>query len=150
MALLTGGYAFGQLSGPPWLKSGLVFNLIGGATIAALILGGRNNSGRSSLPWYLFAVGQGLFVTSDVLSSNYERLFGEAMTFPSVADPFHLAFYPFLVAGMLLLIHERDEGRDRDSPIDALIVTVALATLLWVYLISPYANSETRVAAARA
>jgi diguanylate cyclase (GGDEF)-like protein len=143
MTLLTGGYAFGQLSGPAWLKSGLVFNLIGGATIAALIVGGRKNSGRSCLPWYLFAVGQGLFVTSDVLSSNYERLFGEAMTFPSIADPFHLAFYPFLVAGMLLLIHERDEGRDRDGLIDALIVTVALATLLWVYLIAPYADSES-------
>ncbi len=143
MALLTGGYAFGQISGPAWLKSGLVFNLIGGATIAALIVGGRKNSGRSCLPWYLFAVGQGLFVTSDVLSSNYERLFGHAMTFPSIADPFHLAFYPFLVAGMLLLIHERDEGRDRDGLIDALIVTAALATLLWVYLIAPYADSET-------
>ncbi len=143
MALLTGGYAFGQFSGPAWLKSGLVFNLIGGATIAALIVGGRKNSGRSCLPWYLFAVGQGLFVTSDVLSSNYERLFGHAMTFPSIADPFHLAFYPFLVAGMLLLIHERDEGRDRDGLIDALIVTAALATLLWVYLIAPYAESET-------
>jgi diguanylate cyclase len=143
MAVLTGGYAFGQLSGPAWLKSGLVFNLIGGATIAALIVGGRRNSGRSSLPWYLFAVGQGLFVTSDVLSSNYERLFGHAMTFPSIADPFHLAFYPFLVAGMLLLVHERNERRDRDGLIDALIVTVALATLLWVYLIAPYADSQS-------
>jgi diguanylate cyclase (GGDEF)-like protein len=143
MAVLTGGYAFGQFSGPAWLKSGLVFNLIGGATIAALIVGGRRNSGRSCLPWYLFAVGQGLFVISDVLSSNYERLFGHAMTFPSIADPFHLAFYPFLVAGMLLLIHERDEGRDGNALIDALIVTVALATLLWVYLIAPYVDSRS-------
>ena len=143
MALLTCAYAIGQLAGPALLKSGLVFNLIGGASIAALIVGGRRNSGKSSLPWYLFAVGQGLFVTSDVLSSNYERLFGNAMTFPSIADPFHLAFYPFLVAGMLLLIREREENRDRNGLIDALIVTVALATLLWVYLIAPYASSDT-------
>ena len=144
MALLSGGYALGQFSGPAWLRSGLVFNLIGGASIAALILGARRNTGRSRLPWYLFAVGQGLFVTSDVLASNYERLFGHAMTFPSIADPFHLAFYPLLVAGMLLLIHERNERRDRDGLIDALIVTVALATLLWVYLIAPYADSQTK------
>jgi diguanylate cyclase (GGDEF)-like protein/PAS domain S-box-containing protein len=144
MTVLTGGYALGQFSGPSWLRSGLVFNLIGGASIAALILGARRNSGRSRLPWYLFAVGQGLFVASDVLSSNYERIFGHALTFPSIADPFHLAFYPLLVAGMLLLIHERDERRDRDGLIDALIVTVALATLLWVYLIAPYADSQTK------
>ena len=84
-----------------------------------------------------------MFVTSDVLASNYERLFGTTLPFPSVADSFHLAFYPFLVGGMLLLIHERDEDRDRSALIDALTVTLALGTLLWVYLISPYANDQT-------
>ena len=142
IALLTGGYAIAHFSGPGWLKSGLVFNLIGGSSVAALILGARRNSRRSRLPLYLLAVGQGLFVTSDVLAYNYERLFGAAMPFPSIADPFHLAFYPFLVVGMLLLIHERGENRDRAGLIDALIITLALATLLWVYLIAPYADNH--------
>jgi diguanylate cyclase (GGDEF)-like protein/PAS domain S-box-containing protein len=139
MALLTGAYVFG----PSWLNSGLVFDLIGGSTVGALILGARRNSGGTRLPWYLFAVGQALFVTSDVLAHNYERLFASPLPFPSVADPFHLAFYPFLVVGMVLLIRERNERRDRAALIDALIVTVALATLLWVYLIAPYADSHT-------
>jgi diguanylate cyclase (GGDEF)-like protein/PAS domain S-box-containing protein len=142
MALVTGGYAFAHVSGPAWLKGGLVFNLIGGLSVAALILGARRNALASRLPWYLLAVGQGLFVTSDVLASNYERIFGTAMPFPSMADAFHLAFYPFLVAGMLLLIRERDEHRDRGGLIDALIVTLALATLLWVYLIAPFVDDE--------
>jgi diguanylate cyclase (GGDEF)-like protein/PAS domain S-box-containing protein len=123
---------------------GLVFNLIGGASISALIVAARRNTGRARLPWYLFAVGQSLFVASDVLSDNYQRLFGRAMPFPSIADPFHLAFYPFLVAGMVLLIRARDEHRDRDGLIDSLIVTLALATLLWVYLIAPYIDDQTR------
>jgi diguanylate cyclase (GGDEF)-like protein/PAS domain S-box-containing protein len=142
MVLLTGGYAIAQFSGPAWMKSGLVFNLIGGETIAALIVGARRNRGRSRVPWYLFAAGQALFVSSDVLSSNYERIFGDTLPFPSIADAFHLAFYPFLVVGMLLLIRQRDDGRDRDGLIDALIVTVALATLLWVYLIEPYTDAH--------
>ena len=142
-ALLTAGYVLAHVLGPAWLRSGLVFNLIGGASVAALILGAHRNSGRSRLPLYLLALGQALFVTSDVLSYNYERLFGAALAFPSIADPFHLAFYPLLVAGMLLLIRERDEHRDRSALIDALIVTVALATLLWVYLIAPYADDRT-------
>jgi diguanylate cyclase len=142
-AILTAGYALAHLSGPGWMKSGLVFNLIGGSSVAALILGARRNSGRSRLPLYLLAVGQGLFVTSDVLAYNYERLFGSAMPFPSVADAFHLAFYPFLVVGMILLIRERGEKRDRSGLIDALIVTLALATLLWVYLIAPYFDDHT-------
>jgi hypothetical protein len=142
IALLTCGYALAHFSGPGWMKGGLVFNLIGGSSVAALIVGARRNSGRSRLPWYLLAVGQGLFVTSDVLAYNYERLFGAVLPFPSVADPFHLAFYPFLVAGMLLLVRERGENRDRAALIDALIVTLALATLLWVYLIAPYADDH--------
>jgi diguanylate cyclase (GGDEF)-like protein/PAS domain S-box-containing protein len=143
IALLIGGYALAQLSGPAWLKSGLVFNLIGGSSVAALLLGAHRNSRRSRLPLYLLAVGQGLFVASDVLAYNYERLFGTVMPFPSIADPFHLGFYPFLVIGMLLLIRERGERRDRSGLIDALIVTLALATLLWVYLIAPYADDDT-------
>ena len=134
------GYGLAHASGPAWLRSGLVFNLIGGASVAALVVGARRNSG-ARLPLYLFALGQALFVTSDVLSFNYERLFGTNQPFPSVADQFHLAFYPFLVGGMLLLVRERGEHRDRAPLIDSLIVTTALATLLWVYLIAPYATS---------
>jgi diguanylate cyclase (GGDEF)-like protein/PAS domain S-box-containing protein len=139
MALLTAGYVLG----PAWLNSGLVFDLIGGSTIGALILGARRNSTGNRLPWYLFAAGQALFVVSDVLAHNYERLFGVLRPFPSIADPFHIAFYPFLVIGMLLLIRARRENRDRAGLIDAAIVTVALATLLWVYLIAPYADNQT-------
>jgi len=142
MALGTTAYA---LLG----HSGLLFNLLGGLSVAALIAGANLNAPRRRLPWYLLAIGQALFVTSDVLAYNYERLFGTALTFPSVADSFHLAFYPFFVGGLLLLIHERAEDRDRSALIDSLIVTLALATLLWVYLISPYANESSMSALSR-
>jgi diguanylate cyclase (GGDEF)-like protein/PAS domain S-box-containing protein len=136
-------YVLARLAGGSWLSSGLVFNLIGGSSVVALIVGAKENSPRARLPWYLLAIGQAMFVTSDVLESNYERLFGSAISFPSVADSFHLAFYPFLVGGMLLLVHQRRESRDRGALIDSLTVTLGLATLLWVYLISPYISSHT-------
>ncbi|HYB22403.1 MAG TPA: EAL domain-containing protein [Solirubrobacteraceae bacterium] len=141
-ALLTSGYALAHVRGPSWLGSGLVFNLIGGGSVVALIVGARRNC-EVRAPWYLLAVGQGLFVTSDVLAYNYERLFARALPFPSLADPFHIAFYPLLVAGMLMLVRERGERRDRASLIDALNVTLALATLLWVYLIAPYVDGRS-------
>ncbi len=143
LSILTAAYGLAHFFGPGWLRSGLVFNLIGGASVAALILGARRCQRSRRLPWYLFALAQGLFVTSDVLAYNYERLFGSALPFPSVADQFHLAFYPLLVGGLLVLIRERDERRDRAGMIDALIVTAALSTLLWVYLIAPYAADHT-------
>ncbi|HXD53246.1 MAG TPA: EAL domain-containing protein [Solirubrobacteraceae bacterium] len=143
VALLTCVYVLAGALGIDALHSGLTFNLLGGISIAGLILGARRNAPGKRLPWYLLALGQTMFVTSDVLSYNYERLFGSALSFPSVADSFHLAFYPFLFGGMLLLIGEREEGHDRSALLDALTVALALATLLWVYEISPYANDHT-------
>src|SRR6185312_7782076 len=83
------------------------------------------------------------FLISNIISYNYERLFGSALPQPSLADPFRLAFYPFLVVAMVLLIRKRSSSRDRSVLIDALIVTVALSTLLWVYLIAPYVDAPT-------
>ncbi len=143
MAALTTAYTCGHFFGPPWLNSGPVYNLIGASTVVALVVGARINSKAHRLPWYLFAVGQALFVAGDALAYNYERIFGTALPFPSIADPFYLAFYPLLVAGMLLLIHERNEARDSASLIDALIVTVAAATVSWIYLMAPYAHDHT-------
>ena len=49
----------------------------------------------------------------DVLSYNDQRLFGKTLTFPSIADAFYLAFYVPLIVGLLLLINERRDERDR-------------------------------------
>ncbi len=143
MGLLTGGFLLGHIAGPGWLNSGPVYNLIASSTLLALVVGAWKNAPRRRLPWHLFALGQGLFVAGNILAYNYQHLFGTPLPFPSLADPFYLAFYPFLVAGMLVMIHERNSARDRASLIDALIITVALATLLWVYLIAPYVDGHT-------
>jgi len=143
MTLLTGGYFLAHIAGPSWLNSGPVYNLIGGAALVALVLGAWKNAPRRRLPWHLLAIGGGLFVTGNIIAYNYQQLFGTPLSFPSIADAFYLAFYPFLVAGMLVMIHERNDTRDRASLIDALIFTVALATLLWVYLIAPYVDGHT-------
>jgi len=143
MAVLTAAYVVAHFTGPHWLNSGPVFNLICGASVVAIIQGARRNEPRMRLPWYLLAVGQALFLVSNILAYNYENLFRSPLPQPSLADPYHLAFYPFLIAGLLLLIHERSQRSDRSGLIDALIVTVALATLLWVYLIAPYFDAES-------
>ncbi|MGO9488067.1 MAG: EAL domain-containing protein [Solirubrobacteraceae bacterium] len=148
-ALLSLGYVLAGGLGPGWLHSGLVFNLLGGLSVAALIAGAELSAPKRRLPWYLLALGQAMFVTSNVLADDYERLFGSAPHFPSAVDSFHLGFYPFLVGGMLLLIHDREEDRDRSALIDALTVTLALSTLLWVYLISPYADGNSMSVLAR-
>jgi signal transduction histidine kinase len=143
MAFLTGAYFLVQLTEPPWLVGGPVFNLIGLSAVVALLVGAKSRPIGARLPWYLFASGQFLFVLGDVVAYNYESLFGSALPYPSVADGFYLGFYPVLIAGLLLLIHQHRAGRDRGSLIDAMMITVAAAALSWTYLMAPYAHDAS-------
>jgi diguanylate cyclase (GGDEF)-like protein/PAS domain S-box-containing protein len=143
VATLTTAYMVGHFLGPHWLNSGPVYNLIGGSAVVALIVGARKNSPGRRLPWYLLAAAQTFFVTGDVLSYNYERFFGRALPFPSIADASYLCVGPLMVAGLVVLMRGRDETRSRASLIDSLIITVAAAALSWVYLMAPYAHDHT-------
>jgi len=143
VAVLTAAYMLGHFVGLHWLNSGPVYNLIGGSAVVALIVGARKNSQGRRLPWYLFALAQALFVTGDVLAYNYTRFFGVVLPFPSIADAFYLAVGPLLVAGLVLLIRERNETRSRAGLIDSLVITVAAGALSWIYLMAPYADDHT-------
>ena len=136
VALVTSVYLFG----PAALNSGPVFNLIGASGIVAIALGSRLNRAHRRLPWYLLAAGQAMFVLGDILGYNYVRFFGAEPTFPSVADPVYLSFYPLAVAGLLILIHQRTPTRDKASLIDSLIIAVGVGALSWVFLIAPQAQ----------
>ena len=143
IGVLTAAYVTAHFTGPKWLNSGPVFNVIGASAVVALIVGARRNAAVRRLPWYLMALGQTFFVTGDVLAYNYTRFFGGELPTPSIADGFYLAFYPLLMMGLLVLLRERNENRDRTALIDALIVTVAAGTLAWVYLMAPTAHDHT-------
>ena len=93
-------------------------------------------------PWYLFALGQTFFVVGDVITYNYEQFFGTELPYPSIGDVAYLLVYPCLVGGLLLLIRERNPGRDRDSVIDSLIVAIGVGTMQWLFLMSPVAHDS--------
>jgi signal transduction histidine kinase len=136
MAPIVGLYLFG----PRVFNEGPVFNAIGLTAVVAILVGVRMHRPSDRRPWYLFALGQALFVGGDVLAYNYERFFGRPLPFPSIADVFYLAVFPVIVAGLLLLIRRRNTGRDRASLIDSLIIATGLGLLSWVFLMAPYAH----------
>ncbi|HUY60072.1 MAG TPA: EAL domain-containing protein [Solirubrobacteraceae bacterium] len=130
------------LAGP--LNAGPVFNLIGLSAVIAIVVGVRTHKPTARLAWHLIAAGMAFFVAGNVLSYNYAALFGGALPYPSVADVVYLVgVYPCTVAGLLLLIRRRNPGRDSVGLVDAMIVTIGLALLSWVFLISPYAHDTT-------
>jgi len=128
---------------PPLAKSGPFFNILGLSSVAAIVLGIRLHRPASKLPWVLFAVGLFLFISGDFITYNYTRLFGHDIPFPSVGDVAYLAVYPCLIAGILILIKRRSPGRDRDSLLDSLIITIGAGLYSWVFLMAPYAHDHT-------
>ncbi len=127
----------------PGLRLGPIFNLIALSGALVIVTAMRKHRPGHRLPWLLVAIGQVLFVAGDVITYNYSRFFGTDPPFPSIGDLFYLSVYPFLVAGILLLVRHRSPGRDRASLIDSLIVGIGVGTISWVFLISPYVVDPT-------
>jgi PAS domain S-box-containing protein len=140
LTLMT-AIAVAYLTGP--LDFGPVFNVIGFSGPIAIVVGVAIHRPDARRAWYLIALGLALFATGDVLAYNYKAFFGTPLPFPSVADPVYLVNYPVTVAGLLLLIRRRNPGRDLASLLDAMIVTIGVALLSWVFLIAPYTHNTT-------
>ncbi|HLX31533.1 MAG TPA: HAMP domain-containing sensor histidine kinase [Gaiellaceae bacterium] len=99
---------------------------IGLSAVVAMLLGIRLHRPTSSLPWLLFAGGTLLFSVGDILSSTSLSL--------ALSESFYLSGYPFVAAGLLVLIYLAG-GHHRAAAIDeAGIATFAFAIFQWVFL----------------
>jgi diguanylate cyclase (GGDEF)-like protein/PAS domain S-box-containing protein len=117
---------------PPFKGSGPLLNVVGFSGVAAIVVGIRMHSPRAQIAWWLFGVGQLLFFSGDVYTySNPDA------PFPSPGDALYLAVYPALMAGLLVLVRRRNPRRDPAALIDALILSIGIGLLSWVFLIAP-------------
>jgi diguanylate cyclase (GGDEF)-like protein/PAS domain S-box-containing protein len=128
---------------PPFAGSGPVMNVLGLSPVLAIVAGLRLHRPTSPGPWWLFAVGFGLFWLGDLYTYSYPRLFGAEVPFPSIGDGAYVLVYPALMAGLLVLVRRRNPERDRAGLIDSLIMTLGLALLSWVALIAPYLRDDS-------
>ncbi|HLY48724.1 MAG TPA: EAL domain-containing protein [Solirubrobacteraceae bacterium] len=138
-ATLTGLYALV----PPFKGSAPVINLLGFSGLVAMALGIRRNRPQARLAWWLCVFGVFLFFLGDVYTYLLPQEFGVNVPFPSPGDAIYLTMYPVLMAGLLLLVRRRNPGGDRAGVIDSLIMTLGLALISWVVLISPYVRDHT-------
>jgi signal transduction histidine kinase len=133
---------------PRWAAKIGLYNGLGLSAVAAIVVGVVWHRPQRPLTWYLFGTGLLSYVTADIIFYTYQDILHREV-FPSLADVFYLAAYPFLMAGLLLLIRSRSPGADRASLLDALVVTVGLGVVSWVFLVGPLAHSPDLTLAER-
>jgi diguanylate cyclase (GGDEF)-like protein len=117
------------------MAQNLTYDVVGASAVAVALVGVRSNRPDRRLPWLLMAFGQALFVMGD-LTWNWYEIIGED-PYPSVADVLYLGGYPFIAAGLFLLIRRRLGDGDRGGVLDAAILTMAVAILSWTFLMQP-------------
>ena len=93
------------------LPQSYFYDIVGASAVAAATVGIVRNAPDRRMPWILMVAGQAMFVAGDLMWNWYE-IIGEA-PFPSLADVLYLAGYPFLAAGLFLLIRRRMGGGNR-------------------------------------
>jgi len=134
--LLVGVAATGLYFALPWdsFAQALVYDGIGASAAAAVVVGARLHRPALQLPWYLFGAGLFAFTVGDVLFNLYSQVWDRDPPVPSVADVFYLAGYPFLTAGLVLLVLCLRSEQRRAGRIDAALLIVAFALCQWIFV----------------
>ncbi|MDW3213626.1 MAG: EAL domain-containing protein [Ilumatobacteraceae bacterium] len=102
---------------------------------------------RQRRAWLAILGAQCCFLAGDVGFALLEYVV-RSDAYPSVADALYLAGYPLLAAGLIPIARTRRGRRDVGGLIDASIVTIASAAVLWVFIMDPtVGDSSTSVIA---
>ena len=118
------------------------YQVIGLASVVAIVVGVRRNRPAQPVPWLLLAAANLCFALGDAVAMTYDFL-GREAPFPSVGDALYLSGYPFLVAGVLGIVRAAGHSGSRENRADAAIVSVGALALSWHLLMGSYAHDRT-------
>jgi signal transduction histidine kinase len=113
---------------------------VSASAVVAMVVGLRRLRPADPAPWRALIAAQVVFLAGDVVFYA-QHLLLHSGEYPSVGDLLHLASYPPLVLGVLLLVRARTRGRDPESALDALIIATGFGVLSLVVLIEPSASA---------
>ena len=128
---------------PPIAGSSAAIDAISLSGALAILAGIRLHRPADVWPWRLLAIGQLLYFAGDALTYGLSGVLGAASSFPSSGDLLYLLTYPVLIAAAVLFARRRSPHGDRASVIDALIVTLGVALLVWVFLMAPHVSDAS-------
>jgi diguanylate cyclase len=114
---------------------------VGALAALGVVAGLRRYRPAGGAAWVLFAVGILLNSSGTVVERIVYQLNPEA-PYPSAADGFWLALYPFLAAGLIIVQRRRTRTRDWSTMLDSATITTGVGLLSWVYVIRPAVHDE--------
>jgi PAS domain S-box-containing protein len=130
---LAGVVAYQFLTG---IAAVVVYGLVGLWGIAGTVVGARRFSGRAAAARYAIVAGLTLLVAGD-MEWFVEDLVGRDIPIPGASDVLYLTAYPILAAGLFFL----SRRRSRANLLDAITVTLSVATVLWSPLFASFEAS---------
>ncbi|MEV6630205.1 bifunctional diguanylate cyclase/phosphodiesterase [Actinoplanes sp. NPDC051470] len=117
------------------LPQDIAYDVIGLASVGAIVAGIRIHRPERAAMWWWFAAGNFVWVLGDLTYEFYEHVLHQE-PYPSLADAFYLSAYPMMVVGLLMLVRQRRTGA---GLVDASIVATSLGLMLWIFVIQPIA-----------
>ena len=142
-AYLGAGYlvvlAYFAADDAPWEARLTLYGAVSLSAAVAIVVGIHRYRPARMAPWILLALSQCVYFAGDVTFYTYHDKLHDT-SYPAPADALYLAHYPFLVAGLVLLVGRRN--RHRGALIDTLIVGAAFAFLVWNLLMDPYTHAS--------
>jgi diguanylate cyclase (GGDEF)-like protein len=96
---------------------------------------------RLVIGWRLIGLAAVAYIGGEIAQLIYELSPGE-YTFPSLADPLYLAFYPLFFAGIAKFTAAR-RNRSIRVGLDALTIAIGGAAVVWFVVLGPTAYGDT-------
>jgi diguanylate cyclase (GGDEF)-like protein/PAS domain S-box-containing protein len=101
----------------------------------AVVFGVRLNRARERWPWIVAAAGVGLLALAQVVVLLV-FLGTLNASYPGPADAFRLAAYPAFAAALLVFVRRRTPAHDWGSILDAAVVAIGVASVLWALVLN--------------
>lgn len=122
------------------LPNMLLYDSVGVAAAAAILLGVRWYRPERPVPWYLLSVALSLAAAGDIASRFLEG--SGNLLLANLPGLLYLAAYPLGGVSVLLVARQRAPGRDLAGLLDALIVVVGLGLLAWTLLVMGFVRQS--------
>ena len=121
---------------------------VAGAAIAAVLVGLHINRPPERLPWYLI-VASAASVAAGAAALVVTSELGKSLNYPSAADVLPLVGSATVAVALSVFVRRSTAARDWATIADAGVVTLGVASLMWMVLVQPAVHDPSLDRAAR-